>query len=72
MCQHDAVGNMLSITCNTGGVEAPSITAFTPSTGNAGMSINVSISSVVDVISFASGIQNLAGVYRLCFSFFHS
>ncbi len=40
---YDAVGNLLSITRNTGGVGAPTITAFTPSTGNAGASVNVSI-----------------------------
>jgi YD repeat-containing protein len=40
---YDAVGNLLSITRNTGGVGAPTITAFTPNTGNAGASINVSL-----------------------------
>lgn len=40
---YDAVGNLLSITRNTGGVGAPTITAFTPNTGNAGASVIVSI-----------------------------
>ncbi|THJ19386.1 MAG: hypothetical protein CAF42_000515, partial [Nitrospira sp. CG24B] len=40
---YDAVGNVLSITRNTGGVGAPTITAFTPNTGNAGSSVNVSL-----------------------------
>lgn len=40
---YDAVGNLLSITRNTGGVGAPTITAFTPNTGNAGTSVNVSL-----------------------------
>lgn len=41
--QYDAVGNLLSITRNTGGVGAPTITAFTPNTGNAGTSVNVTL-----------------------------
>lgn len=41
--QYDAVGNLLSITRNTGGIGAPTITAFTPNTGNAGSSVNVSL-----------------------------
>lgn len=41
--QYDAVGNLLSITRNTGGVGAPTITAFTPNIGNAGSSVNVSL-----------------------------
>ncbi|TKB68742.1 MAG: hypothetical protein E8D52_07055 [Nitrospira sp.] len=41
--QYDAVGNLLSITRNTGGVGAPTITAFTPNTGNAGASVSVSL-----------------------------
>ena len=40
---YDAVGNLLSITRNTGGVGAPTITALTPNTGNAGASVSVSI-----------------------------
>ncbi len=40
---YDAVGNLFSITRNTGGVGAPTITAFTPKTGNAGTSVNVSL-----------------------------
>jgi len=40
---YDAVGNLLSITRNTGGVGAPTITAFTPNTGNAGETVNVSL-----------------------------
>ncbi len=40
---YDAVGNLLSITRNTGGVGAPTITALTPNTGNAAASVNVSI-----------------------------
>jgi YD repeat-containing protein len=40
---YDAVGNLLSITRNTGGVGAPTITAITPNTGNAGASVNVSL-----------------------------
>jgi YD repeat-containing protein len=39
----DAVGNLLSITRNTGGVGAPTITALTPNSGNAGASVTVSI-----------------------------
>jgi YD repeat-containing protein len=41
--QCDAVGNRLSITRNTGGVGASTITAFTPNTGDAGTSVNVSL-----------------------------
>ncbi len=41
--QYDAVGNLLSITRNTGGVGAPTITAFTPNTGNAGETVNVTL-----------------------------
>jgi len=41
--QYDAVGNLLSITRNTGGVGAPTITAFTPNTGNAGATVTVSL-----------------------------
>jgi YD repeat-containing protein len=40
---YDAVGNLLSITRNTGGVGAPTITALTPNTGNAGASVNISL-----------------------------
>jgi YD repeat-containing protein len=40
---YDAVGNLLSITHNTGGVGAPTITAFTPNTGNAGDTVNISL-----------------------------
>lgn len=40
---YDAVGNLLSITRNTGGVGAPTVTAFTPNTGNAGETVNVSL-----------------------------
>lgn len=40
---YDAVGNLLSITRNTDGVGAPTITALTPNTGNAGASVIVSI-----------------------------
>jgi YD repeat-containing protein len=40
---YDAVGNLLSITRNTGGVGAPTITGLTPNTGNAGTSVTVSI-----------------------------
>jgi len=40
---YDAVGNLLSITRNTGGVGAPTITSLTPNTGNAGASVNVSL-----------------------------
>jgi YD repeat-containing protein len=40
---YDAVGNLLSITRNTGGVGAPTITGLTPNTGNAGASVNVSL-----------------------------
>jgi hypothetical protein len=40
---HDAVGNLLSITRNTGGIGAPTITGLTPNTENAGASVNVSI-----------------------------
>jgi len=40
---YDAVGNLLSITRNTGGVGAPTITGLTPSTGNAGASVNVAL-----------------------------
>jgi YD repeat-containing protein len=43
ICQYDAVGNLLSITRNTGGVGVPTIRAFTPNTGNAGASVNVSL-----------------------------
>lgn len=41
--QYDAVGNLLSITRNTGGGGAPTITAFTPNTGNAGETVNVTL-----------------------------
>ncbi len=40
---YDAVGNLLSITRNTGGVGTPTITGLTPNTGNAGASVTVSI-----------------------------
>ena len=40
---YDAVGNLLSITRDTGGVGAPTITALTPNTGNAGAPVNISI-----------------------------
>lgn len=40
---YDAVGNLLSITRNTGGVGVPTITSLTPNTGNAGASVNVSL-----------------------------
>ena len=40
---YDAVGNLLSITRNTGGVGAPTITALTPNTGSAGASVNVTL-----------------------------
>jgi hypothetical protein len=40
---YDAVGNLLSITRNTGGIGAPTITALTPNTGNAGAQVNISI-----------------------------
>ncbi|SPP65281.1 IPT/TIG domain-containing protein [Nitrospira lenta] len=40
---YDAVGNLLSIARNTGGVGAPTITALTPNTGNAGASVNVTL-----------------------------
>ena len=38
---YDAVGNLLSIARNTGGVSAPTITAFTPNTGNAKAAIRL-------------------------------
>ncbi|MBX3319636.1 MAG: RHS repeat protein, partial [Nitrospira sp.] len=38
---YDAVGNLLSITRNTGGVGAPTITTFTPNTGNAGSGLEI-------------------------------
>lgn len=41
--QYDAVGNLLSITRNTGGVGAATITAFTLNSGNAGFSVNISL-----------------------------
>lgn len=40
---YDAVGNLLSITRNTGGVGAPTITGLTPNIGNAGASVNVTL-----------------------------
>ena len=40
---YDAVGNLLSIARNTGGVGAPTITGFTPNSGNAGATVNVSL-----------------------------
>lgn len=40
---YDAVGNLLSIARNTGGVGAPTITAFTPNSGNAGAMVTVSL-----------------------------
>ena len=40
---NDAVGYMLSITRNTGGVGAPTIAAITPNTGNAGASVTASL-----------------------------
>lgn len=40
---YDAVGNLLSITRNTGWVGAPTITALTPNTGNVGASVNVTL-----------------------------
>lgn len=41
--QYDVVGNQLSITRNTGGVGAPTIAAFTPTTGSAGASVTVTL-----------------------------
>jgi YD repeat-containing protein len=46
---YDAVGNLLSITRNTGGVGAPTITSLTPNTGNAGASVNVSLTGTKGV-----------------------
>jgi len=43
--QYDAVGNLLSITRNTGSVGASTITAFTPNTGQAGAKVSVSLTS---------------------------
>ena len=40
---YDADGNLLSITRNTGGVGVPTITAFTPNSGNAGETVNISL-----------------------------
>ena len=40
---YDAVGNPLSIARSTGGVGAPTITAFTPNSGNAGATVTVSL-----------------------------
>ena len=40
---YDAVGNLLSITRNTGDIGAPTITAFTPNIDHAGTSLNVSL-----------------------------
>lgn len=41
--QYDAVGNLPSITRNTGGGVAPTITTFTSNTSNSGATINVSL-----------------------------
>lgn len=43
---YDAVGNLLSITRNTGGVGAPTITALTPNTGNAGASVTILLTGI--------------------------
>ena len=40
---YDAVGNLLSITCNTGGVGAPTVAGITPNSGAAGATVNVSL-----------------------------
>lgn len=43
---YDAVGNLLSITRNTGGVGAPTITALTPNTGSTGISVNIALTGI--------------------------
>jgi YD repeat-containing protein len=40
---YDAVGNLLSITRNTGGIGAPTVTGITPNNGAAGATVNVSL-----------------------------
>ncbi len=46
---YDAVGNLLSITHNTGGVGVPTITALMPNSGNVGASVSVSITAMFKI-----------------------
>ncbi len=63
---YDAVGNLLSITRNTGGVGAPTITAFTPNTGNAGASVNVSLTGTN--LTGASLVTTIAATFQIAFT----
>ncbi len=45
---YDAVGNLLSIARSTGGVGVPTITAFTPNSGNAGATGTVSLTGTTN------------------------
>jgi len=66
MYQYDAVGNLLSITRNTGGVGAPTITAFTSNTGNAGASVNVSLTGTN--LTGASLVTTIAATFQIAFT----
>lgn len=66
---YDAVGNLLSITRNTGGVGAPTITAFTPNTGNAGASVNVSLTGT-NLTGASLVTRNTVVVFTLVSPFF--
>jgi YD repeat-containing protein len=59
----DVVGNLLSITCNTGGVGAPTITAFTPNTGNAGTSVNVTLTGTLLATSHTVAVFTPASLF---------
>jgi YD repeat-containing protein len=61
--QYHAVGNLLSITRNTGGVGAPTITAFMPSTGNAGASVSVSLTGTLPATSHSVAVFTTASPF---------
>jgi YD repeat-containing protein len=66
---YDAVGNLPSITRNTGGVGAPTITALTLNTGNAGASVTVTLTGTnltgaTAVTVTATTVLGLAGLLK--------
>jgi YD repeat-containing protein len=60
---YDAVGNLLSITRDTGGVGAPTITAFMPNTGNAGASVSVSLTGTLLATSHTVAVFTPASLF---------
>ena len=71
---YDAVGNLLSITRNTGGVGAPTITGLTPNTGNAGASVTVSLTGTnLTGAALATDnpgilVRNIAATFQMSFA----